>query len=234
MTQPVQHGYPDYQRNTPATDVMYIFDVGVANANITYPIQFVGLTPNVGVVLISITQRARLDLFFYADAAGTSLVGIQRVATNANGNFQGTVQCLGPFCKPVLNPGVTPLSYQFRLFATPGAGIQQNGDQDNILISQFNTAIGAGVTLTFDALVTWPEEASFLYAQTAGTWNGSILAVDFDATATRIHAWDSTWGQATQGLIKLPAGNARIVIHNTSASAQVCSAFLIGQPRMAG
>lgn len=232
MTAPVSHGYPDWFRVSSRADKLYSNSstTNTAVAVILFS-AFVGDVNYVGARLFMTTNPATFEFNFYADEGQTVLCGQLNVDVAAGGSFIGSLPVAGPFMRVRrLLVGVLANTTTWTVYEAASLFHADHGlPYGNILLSQDNTAIGAGVTATLDTTRTWPGEAHVYATMNAVSWNADIYSRDRAGTNRLLARLDQSTG-SQPALIFLPATPVRLVITNNDASAHNYRFALVARP----
>lgn len=228
MTAPLAHGFPDWQRNRPSTNVLYLNTSVVTTGNADYGPFFVGYSPCVGIDLFDTTGDLQVLLGWYGNDAVNITTGQRVIVCTAGGGFHGSVKNLGPWLSVSVLPKGATAQYSMALFATEKAGMWDRLGKDNelIVVTAFN--LGAGANTTWTATRTWSGPVTIDLGQVGGTWNADVGVLDSTGTLVRMGHHDSTWGQKYQAQLHAPLSPMQIVMRNTDAAAHNHWAYIVG------
>lgn len=235
MTTPIAHGYPDWTRQTPASDVLFIKEsIGAPLAGVTRGPFFVGATPAVGVYVNANGTGHQVALNFYADQAGTQFLGTQSIDLSAAGVFfRGAIRVLGPWVKIAIAPFAAGNSIDLLAWAAPTPGTIFGTFDENVLV-QANQAIGIGATVTLTAGRVHPGVAHLYAAQRAGIYTASVFTVNFAGGRTFVLRRNMAAGEFFDEMIALGSGTPQVEIINTSGAAQTIDVHLTAVQNLTG
>lgn len=220
MTAPVEHGYPDWGRQSGRQDVIYINDTDTIAALKFYDPVFVGATPCIGIRFESIIRAATVYLTWMLDEAGTVTMHVEAFEIRNTGFLALQIVSGGPWLRVSVDPGAAvDLQYELKVWsaAQPRVLIATNGGQPKLL-EAVATAVGAGATVTIQSLYTVPGLAHFQVLATPATWDGGITCDDITGTVHRIVTLNQTIGIQPQ-LVYLLGMPATFSIHNSTGVA---------------
>lgn len=209
---PTPHGYPDYGRFSPSTDVilLQVEDLDI-DAGETTDLGFIGTLPFIGVRFAPSTGHFRLQFNFYADFARTQLVDGYTIAVRVNQQFRGSVPVLGPFADVSVLPVAVNSAYALTLYAEhrPFRAYGTSTSVGNLLVASFAVNIGAGAVRTDTPTYVSPGWATWSVDTNVADWFSEIEAIDQSGTTTFIDRLEEK------------AGNQRRTIHLPACSFQV-------------
>ena len=231
MTQPVSHGYPDWGRQTAASDIVVVNSIGLNLTALTQTaIFFVGNLPYL-YVRISSASSSNVGIAWFADAAGTISLFGDVVTASTGGDGTQCIPVRGPYVRFTLERGAYPgtVNFQAIMVSTPFA-VYGGLSGENVLIEVDNVSVAAAATLTVDATSTrggWIHwgcdifNAAFFFAR--------LYAVDFGGTAHLLH---TIYRPGTQvgGMMLAPALPLRVVLNNNDGVAHFVSSSVAHHP----
>jgi hypothetical protein len=227
MTAPVGQGFPDYQRNRPAANVVYYRASETINANKFAGTFWVAYYSSININWLSIAGRCTLLFDFYADQGLTQFLQQTSISIGDTQVVEVAIPIKGPWCQVTLFLGSASFNYQLFLSGVPESGIIMGGSNSNILVASGITAILAGATQTF-LTGTWPGRAHLTMSQLVGAWHGEVNYIDNGGTAHRMFAYDSGGGTQVREMICLPHVPVSVTLTNTSGAGSQCQVYLIG------
>lgn len=232
MTSPVVHGYPDWYRVQSRADKLYLDDTSTSTtvARILFT-EFVGDISFLGCRLLMTTEPASFEFNFYADSGQTILLSQVVIDVAAGGQFIGSIPVSGPWVRlrRILNGANANTTQALVYEASTLFHANHGAPTNNILLTQDNTAIGAGVTATLDTTRTWPGEAHVYATMNAVSWNADVYSRDRSGTNRLLVRLDQSTG-SQPALIFLPPTPIRLVITNNDASAHNYRFALVARP----
>lgn len=229
MTLPLAQGFPDWQRNIPASNVLYLATGLVTDAPRTYGPFWVGYTPCIGVHDI-VTANGETITFQFADAnPATHVTGNQQYVIPNGGTLDLSFRALGPWMSIIVQPGAATVTHNLTVYATELPGINCPGVAGHVLIAQANVSLAAGGTANYTTTQVWPGEAFVSVQQTAGTWNGALQVLSSAGVLTQIDHYNSALQQGFRDLVHLPPSLITVTINNTAAAAENHDVFILGR-----
>lgn len=229
MTLPMAQGFPDWQRNIPAANTIYLSVDNQVDTGATYGPFFVGYTPVVGILWESLSGAGRLTVNYWSEAAFNGFMGSHDYSIVGAGQLNCGERALGPWCSIDIIPGGVNIHHNLRIFAQQQTGIDNNNRDTNLLIRKQNIALAAGATATYTATTTWPGMAHITAMQSAGTYTVEVFYADYTGGVGVIDHAELTGPASLRDRICLPGMPVGISIHNTSAASQNHFIYLNGQ-----
>lgn len=235
MTTPLAHGYPDWTRQTPASDVLFVQEIGApSTGGVLRGPFFVGATPAVGVSFLSVGTGHQVHLDFYGDQALTQFLGSQSLDFARDGSqFRGAIRVLGPWLRITVTPFVNGFTYNLSAWAAPTPGTIFGTATESVLINA-SQAIGIGATVALNADRLHPGVAHLYACQRAGAYTCSIYSVDFTGVRTFVLHRVMTALDFFSEMIALGSGTPQVEIINTSGAAQTIDVHLTAVPNLMG
>lgn len=236
MTQPGSQGYPDWKRVYNLANTLYADEeIFVNNTTITRGPFYVGTQAFLGIYMEVITGGFSFRFNFYDSEAKTTLLSRHEFdLPDFNVTCEQSVPVLGPWVEVEAQTSAVNGDALFRVWASFGQTSISFLSNDNVLMSRVNTAIGAGATVTVNALAVWPGQAFLNFQQVAGTCTLKVQTVDRLATATDIWHRALTAAQPVGELIALTSEMARVTITNTSGAPTNFDLHLVGRQTLLG
>ena len=218
MTSPLAQGFPDWQRNRPAANVLYL-DTGVVTTGlVNYGPFFVGYTEGLGIDIEMTAGTLSTSIFWQLDQNGNALVN-NGMTTITPGGFSGVVKTRGPWVSFSVVPGGATATYRLRLYAAPQPGMTPQTDSGCHLITTTFANLAAGATATYTANKTWWGAVNIIVYQSGGTWDLQMGDLDFNLARSNFAHWDNTAGGAFQATMFVGPRPIQAVLHNTDAAA---------------
>ena len=235
MTSPVVHGYPDYSRQTPESDVIFWKAVNeVVNAQTTKGPFFCGAFPAIGFRFSISVQNCRFTVRYFSDAAGTDFLGSIGIDGYTAQPITVTIPVLGPWFTVVIDVAAAGMQMLGACYAAPHANIATlNGSATNVLIAQPSVAVGAGVTVPVDATWMFPGEASWVPSSSLATYNVTLVAVDYLGNETDIDVATQVVN-AQRRIVHLPYQRVRAKLTNTTGGPGAIGVRVTAHPSRIG
>jgi hypothetical protein len=194
--------------NVPAAEVTtvdtYVGDVPFLGLHIT--------NNGAGFLIVSVTFRA---------SQGGADVGGYFVRIAAGGLFTWSLPVRGPFVHIGLQAppaGTNPVAIHVYEAASPGV-LDPRGNNEVDLIRVQNQAIGAGLSMSFDALATWPGWATWQVSAADDVPYSATLDQRITAgTFQRLQRAHVECGFDMYRLVTLPLNPMRITVFNDAAA----------------
>lgn len=235
MTAPIAHGYPDWTRQTPASDVLFVREVGtLSTGGVTRGPFFVGATTALGLYVEAVGTGHQVHLDFYADVAGTQYLGTQSLDLARGGAFfRGAIRTLGPWVRITITPFAAGNTFNLSAWAAPSPGTIFGNATESVLINT-SQAIGIGATITLDANRLHPGVAHLYVAQRAGTFTANAYTVDFAGSRASIIGRVMAAGEYFSEMIALGSGTPEIEVTNSSGAGSTIDVRLVAVPNLTG
>ena len=219
MTAPVPHGYPDWQRQSSANDVVYVNTIGITiTVPVATPIFYVGNFPALGLYFVSHGGWFRVLVTYYADQAGTVPLSKQDFVVPAAGNFNKVVAALGPWCKVQIIPG-TGVTWTYDLIAWGAQAPSQPLIAANA-VQIFSPAIVIPATTT--NLTTAPlmlsGSASISWQVGAASFEIAVLQLDENAVGVNSFRTINPGPAIGSGQFAVGTGPLRLSMTNNDAN----------------
>lgn len=220
MTSPVVHGYPDYSRQTPESDVVFQSLTNVAvNAPTTYGPFFCGAFPAIGFRTSITGDNARVTITYYNDQAKTVQLGSLGYDVYTTGGGCHTFPVLGPWFTVQVTPGPANITLTMVTWAAPHPAMETiDQGTTSVLISNPAIAVGAGATATVDASWVVPGDASWVASSSLATFNASLYVVDYLGTETNLDV-TTQYTNSYRRAIHLPYMRVRVRVSNQTGAA---------------
>lgn len=218
MTSPLQHGFPDWGRQSAGSDILVAYEVGTNITGSTdYGPFFVGDSPYL-YVSHSAAVATNLSIAWFADAALTQSLFGDVITTASGGEAQQCIPVRGPWVRFRAERSAYPGIHNLRVYRVPTPfNVYAGTDGENNLIEENGTAVGAGATSTFNATSTrggWIWWKGILEA--AASTRILLLSVDFTG-ATHLLDYGSQDAGGTGRMILAPALPLRVTVFNNDA-----------------
>lgn len=239
MTQPIDHGYPDYGRFAAHSDVLLTsFIEDTLTAQKTYGPFFCGGLTNVALKGSPDAARAEYSLLWYNDNAGTILLGSDVMILRSASSSTLTFPVRGPWLQIQVNFSAYPNVHGMTAYTVPQTSANTGTDGiGNWFLRQGLVAVGAASTSTINATTTYGGEAHmFSYC---GATSGNILVstTDLAGAATGwFYTSDRAAGEAiiNHRTIHVPPVPIQALFTNNDAVPRLFSLQLMGRPLHAG
>lgn len=231
MTQPVSHGFPDWNRTVAASDIEVISQVGInIPGSQDFGPFFVGNMPYLFVECVP-ANRARVTLSWFADSAQTKPLNDDVLISPVGAGITQCVPIRGPYLLVSVEVSVNPTNTTLRVFMTPEPFAASAGLQGlNTLISVNGTNVGAGATVNFDTVETRGGWAYWhAHFETAVAFRIKLYSVSFTGALTLIDFVPASVNQEGK-LLMIPATQMRIEAFNADGVARTLFAVLLHHP----
>ena len=218
MTSPLAQGFPDWQRNRPAANVLFLETGIVTTGLVNYGPFFVGYTEGLGIDIEMSAGTLSTSIFWQLDINGNALVN-NGMTTATPGGFSGVVKTRGPWVSFSVVPGGATATYRLRLYAAPQPGMTPQSDNDCHLITTTFANLAAGATVTYTANKTWWGAVYVAVEQVGGPYDVTIGDLDFNLIRQTLDRHDSSAGQRYQSNLYVGPRPIQVAIHNQDAAA---------------
>lgn len=235
MTTPLAHGYPDWTRQTPASDVLFTQSVGIlSTGGVTMGPYFVGATSAMGIYFMSTDTGHQVHLDFYADQAGTILLATQALDfAQAGAFFRGAIRVLGPWVQVSVTPLAPGGHFDVTAWAAPTPGTIFTGHSEPILVNS-SQAIGIGATITLTPNRVHPGLAHLYAAQRAGTYTVNVYSKNYTGIRSSLIGRVMAAGEYFSEMIALGGGTPELEITNSSAAGSTIDVRLVAVQNLTG
>lgn len=227
MTQPAAQGFPDWQRNTPAQNVIYLLLNTQVNGFTNYGPFFCGYSPATRIFVDQTNKNISVLVFWFADKALTQPLGQQEIVTQVNSNIDTAVSNQGPWFIIEFTAQTYPVTPILQVSAVAYTGNGLGLVHSNILIGSENAAIGIGGTLSIFSFLVWPGPAVLHLRMNQGPFTVSLAGIDI--TGARVPFYQRVEAAATSFTVPLflPASIVRVIVTNSSGVAATCSVYVV-------
>jgi hypothetical protein len=235
MMAQISHGYPDFGRYQAESDVLFNFEtVTTISAPTLRTFNYVGNYRYIGIQFGSNLNGFLVRVEFYADALFATPTGAFAFAVRDGGDFSGSFQVTGPFCRVRITPAAANSVFSMTAWSSVSEFVNAGGDSnDNLLVSYLAAPVNAGATRTDLIDRTYPGEAYWACDSNATTWEASIFVEDYVGTLSFIQRVDQRFPRHSERVI-LPAGPVRVTMFNNSGANALASMSLVARPWYAG
>lgn len=220
-------GYPDFSRRSARSDQL-LFDgfIGPAAPVSVTPLVSVAGTASLGVSAFGTAGNLVYSFAWFLDAAGLTFLASQNMHVMANGSFDGSIPCLGPYVRVAVTGVFGTEQHQFKLWTAWQPG-PHSRDLDRIqLIAIDNVAVGAGAATTRNAAIVWPGTAVLNIRTALATFTVDMTARLADGTTPILGRWNNAGGLSQNHTIAVPMDAIRVTATNTTAAAGTISVFV--------
>lgn len=231
MTSPVAHGYPDWGRFEASADKLLAFDQQLdVDAGTSYPRFFVGDVPYVSVWLNAITNHFAFTLRFLDAQTGGNFLAQQVCSVRDGSEFDATIPVSGPWLELTATPSAANSAFQYALATarTPHIGMR-SGYNDPVLVS-FNATVGAGASLTTEAVRVYAGEAHWFAETALATWTARLETFDFAGASIILDEFRGITAGHEGRQVFIPPVNMRIVVTNQTGGAGSFRGALVHRP----
>lgn len=223
----VEVGYPDYARRSARSDeLLFTGFIGPGAASDVSPIVSVAGTAALGVSAFGSSGNLVYSFAWFLDSAGTIFLTSQNMNIMANGEFNGSIPCLGPYVRVATTGTLGTEQHLFSLWTAWQPGPHSRGYDKIQLIAMDNVAIGAGAVVNRNAAIVWPGTAILNIRTALATFTVDITARLSDGTTPILGRWGSAGGLSQNQEIAVPMDAIRVTATNTTAGAGTISVFV--------
>lgn len=230
MTQPQSQGFPDYQRKTPATNVLYDVQNTTYNAITQSPKFFCGYEPATRFRITSVNQNLSIVINWFDTQAGTHIAASESFVTQANDPVDISFPNKGPWFSYSVIANVFPITVSMTVWTAPHAGHSMGSSPSNILIGQENAVIGAGLTLSIFSTEVWPGPAMLHIRANGGPYTVSLAAIDIAGARVPFYQHVGAAAESYTDQLFLPASIIRIIVTNSTAGNITVSPYVVANP----
>ncbi len=223
---PAQQDYPDYMRVNQEVGNPFVDDAAVFNGpgSRTYGPFFSAPWESITITANSLASPNPIvvDVFWTVDQAGTQVIGHQRGSCNGGSVFADQFAVLGPYCSITIGWGVLDGAASTFLYVLPRRAMHgwARSIDDAKIASGAATAVGAGLTVTFDPLIVTSGRAHFHAASAAATWDAGVSTLDTGGVVdgTLASCYSTAIALVQDVDLFLPPRQLRITLRNTSGA----------------
>lgn len=227
MTSLVEVGYPDWARRSARSDELLFtgsFGPG-AGIDVTDIVSVAG-TAALGVSIYGSAGNLVYSFAWYLDSAGTVFLTSQNLNVMANGEFNGSIPCLGPYVRVAVTGILGTEQHLFSMWTAWQPGPHSRGYDRIKLIEMDNVAVGAGATFNRNASIVWPGTAILNIHTALATWAVVVSARLSDGTTPILGRWGSAGGLSQNHEIAVPMEAIRVSATNNTGAAGNISVFI--------
>lgn len=223
----VEVGYPDYSRRAARSDqLLFSGFIGPGAAVSVTPILTVAGTAALGVSAFGSNGNLVYSFAWFLDEAGTIFLTSQNMHIMANGEFNGSIPCLGPYVRVAVTGIVGTEQHLFSMWTAWQPG-PHSRDLDRIqLVAMDNVAVGAGAVFNRNASIVWPGTAILNIRTALATFTVDITARLSDGTTPILGRWNNSGGLSQNHEIAVPMDAIRVSATNTTGAAGNISVFV--------
>lgn len=181
MTTPLAQGYPDWARQASEAQVLEVDDLSAThNGTFNYPIRYVGNAKAFLVFANSNTMGVQFGFSFYANSAGTQLLGQYTIDCNTVTSVNQSVPMLGPYMRPFVIPSAAGnYNYTFIVSRVPQLGVFAGDNQSAGDISIIGGAIGAASTVINVCSIVQESHVYWNASNGVAGWEARLESVDY-------------------------------------------------------
>jgi hypothetical protein len=231
VTAPVPHGYPDWGRQTPGSDVLLdqMIAVDIGTGVVRGPF-FVGANQYVGIFVQGTVAGTQVFFNFFNDQAQNIALGRYSLDIANGGSASLTVPVRGPWLYvSYISAGAHSTIDSVLWTAAIDAKDLQNGSQSVCLYSLDAVSIGASTTRTDDLLDCWPGWGYLQGFCNAASYSIRLYSRDFTGTLQLLDNNNAVLNKFG-ALIPLPPTPLRVVSVNGDAAARTLTVSLTVMP----
>lgn len=151
MTNPIPHGYPDWGRQSAASDLVVTEEANtILAAQATRGPFFVGNMSYLEIVAETGFQDIRITVQWAKDSTFATLVGTQILGVPNFGSVDQAIPVRGPYVKFIIDALAYPNTITFKIYQQQQVFAQTNAASgSNVLLEHFNVLIGAGGNIIY-------------------------------------------------------------------------------------
>lgn len=228
MTQPRKQGFPDYQRQAPFQNVIFLTFNQTINAPLNQGPFHCAYAPATRVSLVATNKNVSILLFWFADQGLTQPLGQQEFIVQTNGQIDTAVANQGPWVLVEITAQSYPATLTFQVSGVAYAGNGINIGQGNILIASENASIGIGGTLSIFSTLVWPGPATLHIRMSGGPYTVSLAGIDINGNRVPFYQRVEAAALSYTAQLYLPAAIIRIIVTNSSGAIATCSPYVTG------
>lgn len=233
MTNPVVHGYADWQRQQPQAATIYVRDTKVNTGFTSYFPLFVGLSKSLGLNVSSTTGQVNVNVAYYSEAGLLNQVALEVIVVPGGGSFKGSIRISGPWCRINIAPQAGTASWSIFAYDAPQVGLDYDNFDANFLIQGSGTAVAASGSARIRATRTWPAEVIWVVTSTLTGWSAILEYVDSNGVDQPLdHMFQSVSGGRIAQSVFSPAAPLSILFIN-GTTAGTAYIFAYGRPALA-
>lgn len=231
MSVSTTQGSPDWSRQAPWSDQLYINDQAVTIASQkTFTPFFVANIRAVRVNFTPSSAAGRVFVNWYADQSLVNLFAKEILETGSGQPISRSYRPQGAWCQvQVLGPGTGALTYTLQVQSVAEVDIPGSSRGDFILLSKTNGTVNAGATATDQLLgshVGWAMWQCF----TSGTnWSGQLISKDINGNSA-VLAERFSGNLNIPTLVILPGGDLSVNINNADAAGHGYTQIVVAYP----
>jgi hypothetical protein len=234
MTAPIAHGYPDWGRFSPQSDVNWLTLSGTSIAVTTnYGAFFLGTTSWLGVDAFVQTNNARISLQFFRDAGLSQIAGVFTFDLLSGGIFDGAIPVNGPYLYVTVIPSANPAVFDLGLWSAAGP-ISGLSDSDSlVLISEDFVAFPVGTSIKGPASRLQAGPSHFFAEANVASWAVQLEGCRYDGTFLPFAKLSNVTGAGTVTAY-LPTMLVRARCVNGTGGAGNVTVYLVTPPLQTG
>lgn len=230
MTQPQAQGFPDWQRNTPAQNVIYSTFNGPLAGPLTLGPFFCGYSLATRLNVTATDKNSDYTLSWYPDKAMSNQLGVTSTVTQATDFIEQAYSNKGPWFTLRITALTYPLAASGLISAVTyvggGTSLLLNGP----LFSGENNALPASGSTSYFGSNPWPGPAVLNINCNQLPYTVSLAGLDLNGVRQPFFQYRSTAENSIVVPVNLPAAITRAIITNGTAVATTVSAYLLADP----
>lgn len=219
-------GYPDYGRVDLVSSAPFFLcaaGTGYVNAALS-PVLYVGAFPGILLSIGGGNSANRLEIFWYADEAGTLLIGRDRIDIAVGDTCATVLACKSSWMQVSNNVagGGTDLGTEafiigYNTSQRPAMYVTQPA-----LLATALIPVNAGLTGTVDAFFVAPGAAKFRWGFTGASMTIVVRSTDYNGSSIAVWSLGTSIGYAPAGDLELvlPGGHISVACTNNDAAAK--------------
>jgi hypothetical protein len=232
MTSPATLGFPDFQRSYASARnlLRLVFQSAIVANDVSGPLP-VGNMHSIGVRAFANVNNIKVLLDWFLDRTFLVFVSSDQFELVQGGSIDQSFPTKAAYLRVTVVPlPAGAATYTLAVYEMPVDTFAQTAPNINQLVGANGTAVGAGATITFDALRAFAGPASLtIFSEDAAAWNGALLTLNAAGTTTAIARASNKFPMQCVP-IYLPAMCTRISFTNLDGVGRFVFAFLNAKP----
>lgn len=225
MTQPVTHGFPDFNQQLLTSDVLQVFDDNVTADSFDKPIKYIGNAQYIAVRADAFVKNWGMTWNWWADPAGAQFLAGVSINMLEGDFFSQSMPVYGPYVEILGSSNVAGGRYRCKVWTAGGMFVPVSALDIVLVSSLVNTPANGSTQVDTSRVGAYP---AVLSAHSGlANWGVRVQAITKAGTTSEIAA---VFNNTEPHTIMIPPDHIRVFTDNFTGAADNIQVNLVAKP----